>query len=96
LVLDNTSFILPVAINCGRGGQFSCWSRLLRATLRELKPAPVRASFVVPGHHDRSDQPFGSLTLLVALTASLRFTAEQFEQLCQVNPEAVLERCLLC
>lgn len=37
------------------------------------------------------DQPFGSLTLPVALTASLRLTPEQFERLCQANPEAVLE-----
>lgn len=37
------------------------------------------------------DDPFGALTLPVALSASLRLTPEQFEQLCQVNPEAVLE-----
>ncbi|MEB3332611.1 MAG: Uma2 family endonuclease [Synechococcaceae cyanobacterium] len=38
-----------------------------------------------------ADQPFSALTLPVALTDSLRLTPEQFEQLCQVNPEAVLE-----
>jgi Uma2 family endonuclease len=37
------------------------------------------------------DPPFGALTLPVELTSSLRLTPEQFEQLCQVNPEAVLE-----
>lgn len=37
------------------------------------------------------DQPFGALTLPVALTASLQLSPEQFEQLCQANPEAVLE-----
>jgi len=37
------------------------------------------------------EQPLGSLTLPMALTDSLRLTPEQFEQLCQVNPEAVLE-----
>ena len=37
------------------------------------------------------DQPFGALTLPVALSASLRLTPDQFEQLCLANPEAVLE-----
>jgi Uma2 family endonuclease len=37
------------------------------------------------------DQPFGALTLPVTLTDSLRLSPEQFEQLCQANPEAVLE-----
>ncbi|MFM9101668.1 MAG: Uma2 family endonuclease, partial [Cyanobium sp.] len=37
------------------------------------------------------EQPFGSLTLPMALSASLRLSPEQFEQLCQGNPEAVLE-----
>lgn len=46
---------------------------------------PVRPCSLSP------DQPFGALTLPVALTTSLRLTPEQFEQLCQVNPEAVLE-----
>ncbi|MFM7550650.1 MAG: Uma2 family endonuclease [Cyanobacteriota bacterium] len=38
-----------------------------------------------------TDQPFGSLTLPVALTDSLRLTPEQFERLCFANPDAVLE-----
>jgi Uma2 family endonuclease len=37
------------------------------------------------------DQPFGALTLPMALSASLRLTPEQFEQLCLANPDAVLE-----
>lgn len=37
------------------------------------------------------DEPFGALTLPLALTDSLRLTPEQFEQLSQANPEAVLE-----
>jgi len=37
------------------------------------------------------DQRLGALTLPVALTDSLRLTPEAFEQLCQANPEAVLE-----
>ena len=37
------------------------------------------------------DQPFGAITLPVALTTSLRLSPDQFEQLCLANPEAVLE-----
>ncbi|MFM7085883.1 MAG: Uma2 family endonuclease [Cyanobium sp.] len=37
------------------------------------------------------DELLGALTLPVALTDSLRLSPEQFEQLCQANPEAVLE-----
>jgi len=37
------------------------------------------------------DQHLGALTLPVALTDSLRLTPDAFEQLCQANPEAVLE-----
>ena len=37
------------------------------------------------------EQPFGSLTLPMALSASLRLTPEQFERLCLANPDAVLE-----
>jgi Uma2 family endonuclease len=37
------------------------------------------------------EQPCGSLTLLVPLSGSLRLTPEQFAELCQANPEAVLE-----
>ncbi|MBM5818329.1 MAG: hypothetical protein FJ083_17710, partial [Cyanobacteria bacterium K_Offshore_surface_m2_239] len=37
------------------------------------------------------EQPFSSLTLPMALSASLRLTPEQFERLCLANPDAVLE-----
>jgi Uma2 family endonuclease len=55
-------------------------------TLSEMPSgAPLGSDGLCP------EQPFGSLTLPMALSASLRLTPEQFEQLCQVNPEAVLE-----
>jgi len=38
-----------------------------------------------------TEQPFSSLTLPMALSASLRLTPEQFERLCLANPDAVLE-----
>ena len=37
------------------------------------------------------EQPCGSLTLPLPLSGSLRLTPEQFAELCQANPEAVLE-----
>ena len=37
------------------------------------------------------DQPFGSITLPLIHSGSLRLTPEQFAELCQANPEAVLE-----
>ena len=36
-------------------------------------------------------QPFGSITLPLSHSGSLRLTPEQFAELCQVNPDAVLE-----
>jgi len=36
-------------------------------------------------------QPFGSITLPLLHSSSLRFTPEQFAELCQANPDAVLE-----
>ncbi|MCS5697935.1 Uma2 family endonuclease [Cyanobium sp. FGCU-52] len=55
-------------------------------TPQEILSATPPAPGVLSG-----DQPFGSLTLPVALTASLRLTPEQFQRLCEANPEAVLE-----
>ncbi|MFM8605652.1 MAG: Uma2 family endonuclease [Cyanobium sp.] len=37
------------------------------------------------------DEPFGSLTLPLPLSGSLRLTPEQFAELCEANPDAVLE-----
>lgn len=37
------------------------------------------------------EQPFGSITLPLILSGSLRLTPEQFAELCQANPDAVLE-----
>ncbi len=37
------------------------------------------------------EQPCGSLTLPLLLSGSLRLTPEQFTELCQANPDAVLE-----
>jgi Uma2 family endonuclease len=37
------------------------------------------------------DQPFGSITLPLIHSGSLRLTPEQFAELCQANPDAVLE-----
>jgi Uma2 family endonuclease len=37
------------------------------------------------------EQPFGSITLPLIHSASLRLTPEQFAELCQANPDAVLE-----
>jgi Uma2 family endonuclease len=37
------------------------------------------------------EQPFGSITLPLLHSSSLRLTPEQFVELCQANPEAVLE-----
>jgi len=37
------------------------------------------------------EQPFGSITLPLLHSSSLRFTPEQFVELCQANPDAVLE-----
>ena len=36
-------------------------------------------------------QPFGSITLPLIHSGSLRLTPEQFAELCQANPDAVLE-----
>lgn len=38
-----------------------------------------------------SEQPFGSIILPLIHSASLRLTPEQFAELCQLNPDAVLE-----
>jgi Uma2 family endonuclease len=37
------------------------------------------------------EQPFGSITLPLIHTGSLRLSPEQFDELCQLNPDAVLE-----
>jgi Uma2 family endonuclease len=37
------------------------------------------------------EQPFGSITLPLLHSSSLRLTPEQFAELCQANPDAVLE-----
>jgi Uma2 family endonuclease len=37
------------------------------------------------------EQPFGSITLPLLLSASLRLTPDQFAELCQANPDVVLE-----
>jgi Uma2 family endonuclease len=37
------------------------------------------------------EQPFGSITLPLLLSGSLRLTPEQFAELCHANPDAVLE-----
>ncbi len=37
------------------------------------------------------EQPFGSITLPLIHSGSLRLTPEQFAELCQANPDAVLE-----
>jgi Uma2 family endonuclease len=37
------------------------------------------------------EQPFGSITLPLIHSSSLRLTPEQFAELCEANPGAVLE-----
>ncbi|MFM8278411.1 MAG: hypothetical protein ACKN89_15755 [Cyanobium sp.] len=37
------------------------------------------------------EQPFGAITLPLSHCGSLRLTPEQFAELCQANPDAVLE-----
>jgi len=37
------------------------------------------------------EQPFGSITLPLLHSSSLRLTPDQFAELCQANPDAVLE-----
>jgi Uma2 family endonuclease len=37
------------------------------------------------------EQPFGSITLPLLLSGSLRLSPEQFAELCEANPDAVLE-----
>ena len=37
------------------------------------------------------EQPFGSITLPLIHSSSLRLTSDQFAELCEANPDAVLE-----
>jgi Uma2 family endonuclease len=53
----------------------------------EASPASTLAS---PGLLS-PEQPFGSITLPLIHSGSLRLTPEQFAELCQANPDAVLE-----
>jgi Uma2 family endonuclease len=59
-----------------------------------LAPAGPEASFfstpACPGLLS-PEQPFGSITLPLIHSGSLRLTPEQFAELCQANPDAVLE-----
>jgi hypothetical protein len=55
------------------------------STEAPLSPRPPCPGLLIP------EQPCGSLTLSVPLSGSLRLTPEQFAELCQANPEAVLE-----
>jgi Uma2 family endonuclease len=52
--------------------------------------APTSSSPPCPGLLS-PEQPFGSLLLPLPLSGSLRLTPEQFAELCQANPDAVLE-----
>jgi Uma2 family endonuclease len=51
---------------------------------------PTRTATASPGLLS-PEQPFGSITLPLLLSGSLRLTPEQFAELCQANPDAVLE-----
>ena len=52
--------------------------------------APPSSQLACPGLLS-PEQPFGSITLPLLQSSSLRFTPEQFAELCQANPDAVLE-----
>ncbi len=52
--------------------------------------APSSSATACPGLLS-PEQPFGSITLPLIHTGSLRLTPEQFAELCQLNPDAVLE-----
>jgi hypothetical protein len=52
--------------------------------------APPASTPACPGLL-RPEQPFGSITLPLLLSGSLRLIPEQFAELCQANPDAVLE-----
>jgi Uma2 family endonuclease len=59
-----------------------------------LAPAgPEASSFSTPACPGllSPEQPFGSITLPLIHSGSLRLTPEQFAELCQANPDAVLE-----
>jgi Uma2 family endonuclease len=53
----------------------------------EAPPTSTQASPGLLG----PEQPFGSITLPLILSGSLRLSPEQFAELCQANPDAVLE-----
>ena len=52
--------------------------------------APPSSQLACPGLLS-PEQPFGSITLPLLHSSSLRLTPEQFAELCQANPDAVLE-----
>jgi Uma2 family endonuclease len=52
--------------------------------------APPSSAAACPGLLS-PQQPFGSITLPLLHSGSLRLTPEQFAELCQANPDAVLE-----
>ena len=62
------------------------WPRLTPAS-PEAPPFSIPAC---PGLLN-PEQPFGSITLPLIHSSSLRLTPEQFVELCQANPDAVLE-----
>jgi Uma2 family endonuclease len=52
--------------------------------------APPSSQPACPGQLS-PEQPFGSITLPLLHSSSLRLTPDQFAELCQANPDAVLE-----
>jgi len=60
---------------------------LLRDHLATQRPIWITAC---PGRLS-PEQPFGPITLPLIHSSSLRLTPEQFVELCQANPDAVLE-----
>ncbi len=60
---------------------------MLASARPEAPPSstPARPGLLSP------EQPFGSITLPLILSSSLRLTPEQFAELCEANPDAVLE-----
>ncbi|MFZ9752331.1 MAG: Uma2 family endonuclease [Cyanobium sp.] len=59
--------------------------------LAPASPEAPPASMVASPGLLSPEQPFGSITLPLLLSSSLRLTPEQFAELCQANPDAVLE-----
>lgn len=75
------------------------------ATAPSLKPCTLAGPMLAPASPEAPptttataspgllipEQPFGSITLPLLLSGSLRLSPEQFAELCQANPDAVLE-----